>query len=49
MKKLFIILLLGLLSSCTTSKIVADFDTPNCRQDPNCTITGIHDHIFFNR
>ena len=46
MKKLFIILLLGFLSSCAVSKEVA-YEKPTCVYDTECEITGIHDHVNF--
>ena len=47
MKKIFAFVVLLLLASCAVSESVAVNDQPICRQDPNCTNYGIHDHVFF--
>jgi len=51
MKKIFAFIVLLSLTSCALSEnIIAESrpisDQPICRQDPNCTNYGIHDHVF---
>lgn len=51
MKKIFAFIVLLLLASCAVSEnTIAESrpisDQPICRQDPNCTNYGIHDHVF---
>jgi hypothetical protein len=47
MKKIFAFIVLLSLASCVVSESVARVEQPICRQDPNCTNIGIHDHVFF--